>query len=148
MRVIKIKSPYFLILLFCFFSVFRMQTIAQGICPSETIKIGELKGKIVALSENAEPIKQAKIELKQIDETETVVETTTTDENGKFSISNVKQGEYKFVVSIIFDGKVFYEYYLGLQVKDKLKKAKKKRLLLVKMGTTCFESKASLVNSL
>lgn len=148
MKAIQKKSFYSLLLLFCFFSVFHLQTFTQGICPSETIKIGELKGRIVASSESAEPIKQAKIEIKQIDEAETVVSSTTTDENGNFSISKVKEGEYLFVVSIIFDGRVFYEYYFGVRIKDKLKKAKKKRLLLVKMGTTCFESKASLVNSL
>jgi len=56
------KKSFYCLVLFGFFSLFHLQVMAQGVCPITTLKIGELKGKVVTSGKtNDEPLAQTKV---------------------------------------------------------------------------------------
>ena len=142
------KNSFCCFVLFGFFSLFHSQIMAQGVCPITTLKIGELKGKVVTSGRaEDEPLAQTKVELRRLDENETLVSSAVTDEKGTFEISEIKSGKYRLVVWFILNNQLYFKYYVKLEIKDKLKKAKRKSSILIKLGIDCQSSEASLVSS-
>ena len=66
----------------------------QSMCPIKTIKVGKLLGKVVERSDSASPLQNVSIELRSTDEAQSLIATTTTDKDGGFRFSSVKNGKY------------------------------------------------------
>jgi carboxypeptidase family protein len=73
-------------------------TAAGDICVSDPLTVGYVRGQVVSIpNQNRDPIPNTTIILKKClsGDCKTIAEATT-DENGRFSIENIRQGRYEF----------------------------------------------------
>ena len=118
----------------------------QAICPITTLKIGGIKGKVLWNDKTAAPITKTKVELKRLDEAQSLVTSILTDENGFFEINNLKKGKYGLDVWLYVDEKPYFVYRVALKI-TKSNETKSNSLLVVKLGLDCWTSEASVVKS-
>ena len=144
----KISGMFFYLLLFFFFLVVCVTpNLAQGICPLPSLRVDSVKGKVVTQGKNEdEPLSQAKVELRRLDDKETLVASTVTDNGGLFEITSSPKGKYRLVIWFSVNNQLYFKYYIKLNVVKRVKKPKEKMSILVKLGVDCFNSEASLIN--
>lgn len=124
------------------------QSFAQGTCPIKELKVSRIQGVVVSQGREDDPIKDTKIELFRLGNPETLISTTTTDENGYFEIGNAPIGEYRLVVYFMVKGEAVAPSYNGLIVSVKKTNAKKSnRFLDIWLGANCFEHQTSIRKS-
>jgi hypothetical protein len=81
------KETRFLFLPILFVLTLYPSSFAQGICPISTLRIDRVRGKVLWNDKNAEPITKTKVELKRLDEEQSLVTSTLTDDAGFFEIN-------------------------------------------------------------
>lgn len=80
------------------FALSQSLTAAGDICVSDPLTVGFVRGQVVSIpNQSRDPIPNTTITLKKCHsgDCKTVAEATT-DENGRFSIENMRQGKYEF----------------------------------------------------
>jgi hypothetical protein len=117
---------------------------AQGICPIITLKVNRISGKILWNDKNAQPITKTKVELKRLDEKESLTASTITNDLGFFEINNIKTGKYGLDVLLSVDEKPYFVYRIALKVK-KSNATKSESIIALKLGLDCFNSEARII---
>lgn len=129
----------FLVSIFIF--VISQIVFSQAVCPITTLKINKVGGQIIAKGKLATPIPNQKIELRNLDEKETFVSETITNENGEFEFSGIKKGKYAFNVDFVLNGSYLLKYRAIVKVK-KSNSSKSKPSILILFGGNCWETEA------
>lgn len=140
------KNVSFSILFILFISMLCSRNYAQSMCSITTLKTNSVKGKVLWNDKPAQPIVKTKVELKRLDETQSLVSSVLTDNLGFFEIGNIKKGEYVLDTWLYVDEKPYFAYRIGLKVK-KTNDTKSKSLIVVKLGLDCWNSEVSVAKS-
>ena len=70
--------------------------------PLVVMKQAEINGRVFFLAEDDKDYVASKLSIKVIDlEDDTVIQTTITDENGRYKLKNLDAGEYRFMVGLL-----------------------------------------------
>lgn len=137
----------FLVLLFVSL-IYAFPNYAQGVCPTTILRIGKIQGLVVTPGKNEdEPLARTKVELRRPDETQSLVTSTLTNDSGSFEMSDIRAGKYLLVVWLTVEQQVYFKYFITLNLEKRMKDSKSKTLILIKLGTDCFKSEASVINS-
>ncbi len=119
------------------------QSYAQAICPIKTLKIDSVKGKVIWNDKTEAPIAKIKVELKRLDEEQSLVKSIFTGKNGFFEFKKLKKGKYAVDVWLYVDEEPYFVYRVALKVK-KSNVIKSNSQILVKLGLDCWDSEASV----
>ncbi len=135
------RKSYFILLIL---SIFTSNAFSQAVCPIKTLKVNKVNGKILLGVKSKIPYSNAGIFLFKLDDVETIVSTTTTNEEGYFEFDNIKKGKYGFKFDVIFDGMLYRPYRAIVKVK-KTDSSKLKPSILIIYSGDCWDTEAETV---
>lgn len=134
----RFSIPAFLIVL-----ILSSQIFAQSMCPITTLTVNRIRGKVLTNDQQQVPIKQAKVELFSLGETDSLVASAFTDDLGYFNITNVQKGKYAIEAAFAVEGVTHLKYRFVLKVK-KSNDTRSSALIMVKLDANCFDSEVSI----
>ncbi|MGD9562514.1 MAG: carboxypeptidase-like regulatory domain-containing protein [Pyrinomonadaceae bacterium] len=133
--------------LFACFAFFVTGTPGQGVCPVKRLSVSEVRGNVLSAGRENPPIPNTKVELFSFGREESLVATTSTDNDGMFSFGKVPTGKYRLVVYFEVDGKEVAPKYDSLLLKVKPNQRRTKKLLRIELSTNCHETQVTLVSA-
>lgn len=125
----------FLRVLFSIIFIFLINGISfgQGICDVKTFNVNKLIGKVIADGpKGEEPVEKAKIELRKVNKSNTLIRVVLTDVDGNFEVGKIKPGEYSITVSKK-EWRIL-DYLVVVNVSKKKSEVGIKGILLIRLG--------------
>ncbi len=128
--------------LILFFGAFSATVHCQAVCPIITLKVNKVSGKIIEKGKLATPFPDVKVELRKINDEETLVSSTTSDKLGFFEFEEIEKGKYLFLLD--FNKPSFVNYRAVVKVK-KTNSSKSKPSILIVYSGDCWDTEALTV---
>ncbi len=125
--------------------VFAVPILANTTCPIETVSVPNLRGKVVGEWKNGlYPIASTRIEVRRIDDKQSLIFTTKTNASGYFELRSIKKGSYQLIVFRYANDQIMFRYTISLQLIKKKTKVDDGTSILVTLGIDCYDSKVAI----
>lgn len=137
-----------LILIFFIISASELCLAQNAICPITTLKVKQVVGKVVWADNPESPVSNTRIDLVTLGESQELLESMKTDENGFFEFRDVKKGKYALNVYLLIAGstEVAPRYWVPLKV-TRSNSTNSRRHILILRAFDCWDSEAKLVSA-
>lgn len=134
-------------LMFFIFAASELCPAQNAICPITTLKVEQVVGKVVWADNPESPVPNTRIDLVTLGESQEIVDSMETDENGFFEFKDVKKGNYALNIYLIVGStEVAPRYWVPLKV-TRTNSTNSRRHILILRAPDCWDSDAKMVNA-